>query len=78
MEEALDTIMKWSQEYEMMHHISELVGAKECNYHFHPHMVLNSDVLIVMSVESDGKWVNQMVANKIPRFHFRQLQTTLI
>ena len=54
----------------MMYHISELVGAQEHNYHFHPHTVMNSDVLISMSMESDGQWVNSMVTNGVPRFRF--------
>ena len=53
-----------------MHYILELVGAQEHNYHFHPHTVMNGDVLISMSVESDGQWVDRMVANDVPRFCF--------
>ena len=33
-------------------------------------MVMNGDVLISMFIESDGKWVNHMVADDVPRFHF--------
>ena len=54
----------------MMYHISELVGAQEHNYYFHPRTVMNGDVLISMSVESDGWWVNLMVTDDVPRFHF--------
>ena len=48
----LEQVLDW--EYERMRHISELVGAQEHTYHFHPRMVMNGDVLISMSVESDG------------------------
>ena len=48
----------------------ELVGAQERNYHFYPCMVMNGDVLISMSVESDGRWVDRMVADDMPRFRF--------
>ena len=66
----MEKILEQSQWYEMLYHILKLVGAQECNYHFHPHTVMNSDVLILMSVESDGKWVVCMVANDVPRFRF--------
>ena len=29
---------------------------------------MNSDVLISMYVESDGRWVDRMVADDVPRF----------
>ena len=54
----------------MMYHISDLVRAQERNYHFHPCTVMNNDVLISMSVESDGWWVNRMVADDMLRFRF--------
>ena len=66
----LEQVLEWNQQYEMMHHIPELVGAQECNYHFHPRTVMNGDVLISMSVESDGQWVDRMVADDMPRFCF--------
>ena len=66
----LEQVLEWNWQYERMHHISELVGAHERNYHFHPRTVMNGDVLISMSVESDGRWVDHMVANDVPRFHF--------
>ena len=62
--------MERSREYERIHHVSELVGAQERNYHFHPRTVMNGDVLISMSVESDGRWVDRMVADDVPRFRF--------
>ena len=31
---------------------------------------MNGDVLLLMSVESDGEWVNRMVSNDMPRFRF--------
>ena len=66
----LDGVIVRNRQYEEMHHISELVGASERNYHFHPHTVMNSDVLISMSVESDGRWVDRMVADNMLRFRF--------
>ena len=66
----LEGVLERNQQYEEMHHISELVGASERNYHFHPRMVMNGDVLILMSMESDGWWVDRMVADDMPRFCF--------
>ena len=66
----LEGVVEWNRQYEEMHHISELIGASERNYHFHPHTVMNSNVLISMSVESDGRWVDRMVADDVPRFRF--------
>ena len=66
----LEQVLEWNRQYERMHHISELVGAQECNYHFHPCTVMNGNVLISMSMESDGWWVDHMVADDMPRFHF--------
>ena len=66
----LEGVVERNQQYEEMHHILELVGASECNYHFHPRMVVNGNVLISMSVESDGQWVDRMVADDMPRFCF--------
>ena len=54
----------------MIYHISELVRAQEHNYHFHPCTIMNGDVLISMSVESDGKWMNWIVAGDVLRFCF--------
>ena len=66
----LEGVVERHQQYREMHHISELVGASERNYHFHPRTVMNGDVLISMSVESDGWWVDRMVADDVPRFCF--------
>ena len=66
----LEQVLERNRQYERMHHISELVRAQERNYHFHPCMVMNGDVLISMSVESDGRWVDCMVADDVPRFRF--------
>ena len=66
----LEQVLEQNRQYERMHHISELVGAQERNYHFHPHTVMNGDVLISMSMESDGRWVDCMVADDMLRFHF--------
>ena len=66
----LEGVVEWNWQYEEMHHISELVGASECNYHFHPCTIMNGDVLILMSMGSDGRWVDRMVANDMPRFCF--------
>ena len=66
----LEQVLEQNRQYERMHHISELVRAQECNYHFYPRTVMNGDVLISMSVESDGWWVDHMVANDVPRFCF--------
>ena len=66
----LEQVLERNRQYERMHHISELVGAQEHNYHFHPCTVMNGNVLISMSMESDGQWVDHMVADDVPRFHF--------
>ena len=66
----LEQVLERNRQYERMHHISELVRAQEHNYYFHPHTVMNGDVLISMSVESDGQWVDRMVADDVPRFRF--------
>ena len=66
----LEKMLERSQEYEKLYYISELVGAQKHNYHFHPRMIMNGDVLILMSMESDGMWVNCMVNNDMPRVHF--------
>ena len=31
---------------------------------------MNGDVLISMSVESNGRWVDRMVTDDVPRFRF--------
>ena len=64
----LEQVLERNRQYERMHHISELVRAQEHNYHFHPCTVINGDVLISMSVESDGWWVDRMVADDVLRF----------
>ena len=66
----LEQVLERNRQYERMHHISEFVRAQERNYRFHPHTVMNGDVLILMSVESDGRWVDHMVADNMPRFCF--------
>ena len=66
----MEQVLERNWQYERMHHISELVGAQEHNYHFHPHTVMNGNVLISMSMESDGWWVDCMVADDVPRFRF--------
>ena len=66
----LEGVLEQNRQYEEVHHISELVGAQEHNYHFHPCTVMNGDVLISMSMESDGQWVDCMVADNMPRFRF--------
>ena len=63
-------VLRRSRGYEGVLYVSDLVGAQEHNYHFHPRTVMNGDVLISMSVESDGRWVDRMVADDMPRFCF--------
>ena len=66
----MEGVVERNRQYEEMHHILELVGASERNYHFHPRTVMNGNVLISMSVESDGRWVDRMVAINMPSFRF--------
>ena len=63
-----ERILRRSRGYGGVHYVSEVVGAQERNYHFHPRTVMNGNVLISMSVESDGHWVDRMVADDVPRF----------
>lgn len=41
-----------------MFHISELVKAQECNFHFHSHFIFMEDSLLYMTMESDSNWVS--------------------
>ena len=63
-----ERVLRQSRGYEGVRYVSDLVRAEERNYHFHPRTVMNGNVLISMSVESDGRWVDRMVADDVPRF----------
>ena len=56
--------------YELLREIEELAGAQERNYLFHGHFCFMGDSFVSMSVGTDGRWVNQLVRDDVPRFQF--------